>query len=128
MKNNYAASAVYLAFAGAPVQGYEIHMGISHGPALERPALHLDGRTDGAISEDGQILGTYLHGLFDAPTACDALLAWAGLEAPQSPDHIARREAGIDRLADAVEQHLDTRMLEQLFGLTPSQAARRQAP
>ena len=117
-----------LALAGAPVQGYEIHMGISRGPALERPALHLDGRTDGAISEDGQILGTYLHGLFDTPAACDALLAWAGLEAPQSPDHIARREAGIERLADAVEQHLDTRMLEQLFGLTPSQTARRQAP
>ncbi len=106
-----------LALASAPVQGYEIHMGISHGPALERPALHLDGRTDGAISEDGQIFGTYLHGLFDTPAACDVLLAWAGLEAPQSPDHIARREAGIDRLADAVEQHLDTRMLEQLFGL-----------
>lgn len=117
-----------LALASAPVQGYEIHMGISHGPALERPALHLDGRTDGAISEDGQILGTYLHGLFDTPAACDALLAWAGLEAPQSPDHIAQREAGIERLADAVEQHLDTRMLERLFGLTPSQAARRQAP
>ena len=117
-----------LALASAPVQGYEIHMGISHGPALERPALHLNGRTDGAISEDGQILGTYLHGLFDVPAACDALLAWAGLEAPQSPDHIARREAGIDRLADAVEQYLDTRMLEKLFGLTPSQSARRQAP
>lgn len=117
-----------LALASAPVQGYEIHMGISHGPALERPALHLDGRTDGAISEDGQILGTYLHGLFDTPAACDALLAWAGLAAPQSPDHIAQREAGIERLADAVEQHLDMRMLERLFGLTPSQAARRQAP
>ena len=117
-----------LALASAPVQGYEIHMGISRGPALERPALHLNGRTDGAISEDGQILGTYLHGLFDVPAACDALLAWAGLEAPQSPDHIARREAGIDRLADAVEQYLDTRMLEKLFGLTPSQSARRQAP
>lgn len=103
--------------ASAPVQGYEIHMGISHGPALERPALCLDGRTDGAISEDGQILGTYLHGLFDTPAACDALLAWAGLAAPRSPDHIAQREAGIERLADAVEQHLDTRMLEQLFGL-----------
>ena len=118
-----------LAFAAAaPAHGYEIHLGVSRGPALERPALHLDGRTDGAISEDGQILGTYLHGLFDTPAACDALLAWAGLEAPQSPDHIARREAGIERLADAVEQHLDTRMLEQLFGLTPSQTARRQAP
>ncbi|MBI3574869.1 MAG: cobyric acid synthase, partial [Gammaproteobacteria bacterium] len=117
-----------LAFASAPVQGYEIHMGISRGPALEHPVLHLDGRTDGAVSEDGQILGTYLHGLFDTPAACDALLAWVGLEAPQSPDHIARREAGIERLADAVEQHLDVRALEQLFGLTPSQAARRQVP
>ena len=45
----------------APVTGYEIHMGVSSGPALQRPAVHLAERTDGAISADGQILGTYLH-------------------------------------------------------------------
>ena len=40
-------------------------MGVSSGPALERPALHVGGRDDGAIDVHGQVLGTYLHGLFD---------------------------------------------------------------
>lgn len=96
-----------LAFGDAPVTGYEIHCGVSRGTALARPLVRLDGRHDGAISEDGQILGTYLHGLFESRPACDALLEWAGLAAPQTPDYHALREAALDRLADACEEHLD---------------------
>ncbi len=103
----------------APVSGYEIHMGVSSGPALQRPAVHLAERTDGAISADGQILGTYLHGLFDHPAACDALLAWAGLAAPLTPDYRALREQHIDRLADAVEQHLNFEHLAHCLPLKP---------
>ncbi|MDO9012898.1 MAG: cobyric acid synthase [Gallionella sp.] len=106
---------------GAAVAGYEIHAGITLGAALNNPALHLerDGEIfpDGAISEDGQILATYLHGLFESTSATDALLRWAGLKNVQTPDYQARREADIDRLADAVEQHLDTAQLRRLFGL-----------
>ncbi|MFZ5511382.1 MAG: cobyric acid synthase [Pseudomonadota bacterium] len=94
--------------AGAPVAGYEIHMGVSRGPALARPALRLaDGRGDGVLSEDGQILATYVHGLFDTPEALAALLAWAGHRPRQRVDLAARREADIERLADALERHLD---------------------
>ena len=89
------------------------------GPALQRPAVHLAGRTDGAISADGQILGTYLHGLFDHPAACAALLAWAGLAAPLTPDYRALREQHIDRLADAVEQHLNFEHLAHCLPLKP---------
>jgi adenosylcobyric acid synthase len=97
-----------LALPGAaPVSGYEIHMGETRGPALARPALHLEGRDDGALSEDGQILGTYLHGLFESAEGCSALLAWAGLAAPRRIDYLAIREQNFDRLADALEQHLD---------------------
>jgi len=103
----------------APVTGYEIHMGVSSGPALQWPAVHLTERTDGAISADGQILGTYLHGLFDHPAACDALLAWAGLAAPHTPDYRALREQHIDRLADAVEQHLNFELLAHCLPLKP---------
>ena len=99
---------------GAAVEGYEIHMGISRGAALARPAVELDGRTDGALSADGQILGTYLHGLFDHPAARDALLAWAGLAVRPAPDYRALREAGIERLADTLEASLDPGMLAQL--------------
>ena len=95
---------------GVPVKGYEIHMGVSEGPALARPALRLfddaDSRDDGAISEDGQILATYLHGLFDAPDACQALLHWAGLDDAARVDYDERRLASIDTLADAVAKHV----------------------
>jgi adenosylcobyric acid synthase len=89
------------------VSGYEIHCGISAGPALQHPSVHLAGRDDGAVSADGQVIGTYLHGLFDEPAACDALLTWASLRHARSPDYPALRKAQLDRLADAAEQHLD---------------------
>ncbi|MEH6419137.1 cobyric acid synthase [Pseudomonas sp. CGJS7] len=107
-----------LAFADVAVGGYEIHCGISSGAALARPAVHLDdGRGDGAVSDDGQILGTYLHGVFDQPEALAALLRWAGLAQAQALDLHSLREDGIDRLADAVQAHLDTEALAGLFGL-----------
>jgi len=104
-----------LVLADAPVSGYEIHAGVSAGPALLRPTARLDGRDDGAISADRRVFGTYLHGLFDRKEACDALLRWAGLEAPAPLDYEALREAGIERMADAVEQHLDWGKLDRIL-------------
>jgi adenosylcobyric acid synthase len=89
------------AFAAASVRGYEIHMGVSHGPSLENPAFHIDGRAEGARSTDSQIIGTYLHGLFDHPEACSALLQWAGLDSDVVIDLAALREQSLDRIADA---------------------------
>ncbi|WP_028240828.1 cobyric acid synthase [Stutzerimonas azotifigens] len=110
------AGALWL--EGAPVSGYEIHAGVSRGPALDRPAVTLaDGRTDGALSVDGQLCGTYLHGLFQNPAACTALLRWAGLRQAETADYAALRERDIERLADLVEAHLDTARLRALCGL-----------
>jgi adenosylcobyric acid synthase len=106
-----------LAIADAPVAGYEIHAGTSTGPALARPALRLDHGPDGALSDDGQIIATYLHGLFDRPAAQRALLAWAGLDDATAVDADAQAETAIDRLADAVETHLDTAALRALLDL-----------
>ncbi|WLG38061.1 cobyric acid synthase [Pseudomonas rhodesiae] len=102
------------------VSGYEIHAGVTSGQALASPAVRLDdGRHDGARSADGQILGTYLHGLFETPAACSALLRWAGLADVQEVDYHALRERDIERLADLVEQHLDTDLLRSLCGVAP---------
>lgn len=107
-----------LALDDAPVAGYEIHAGVSHGPALANPAARLDdGRCDGALSEDGQVLGTYLHGLFESPTAREVLLRWAGLDEVEAIDYHALRERDIERLADLVEAHLDTGLLRELCGV-----------
>ncbi|GAB7538936.1 cobyric acid synthase [Burkholderia sp. 3C] len=110
----------HLADGGANVAGYEIHMGETRGPALDAPALLLDEahgehgvRGDGARSADGQILATYVHGLFDAPAACAALLDWAGLDGAEAVDWAALREASIERLADTLGAHLD---LDRVFG------------
>ena len=92
---------------GAAVSGYEIHMGSSSGAALALPAFTIDGRAEGARSSDGQIIGTYLHGLFDLPDACAALLRWAGLDSAHIVDTAALREASLDRLADAAQPLLD---------------------
>ncbi|HYD78630.1 MAG TPA: cobyric acid synthase [Paucimonas sp.] len=89
--------------AEIPVSGYEIHMGISRGAALARPAFLIGGRPEGARSADDQILGTYLHGAFDTPQACAALLRWAGLDSAAGVDLARLREQSIDRIADAAE-------------------------
>ncbi|NOT99540.1 MAG: cobyric acid synthase CobQ, partial [Sideroxydans sp.] len=107
-----------LCLAGnAAVSGYEIHAGITTGAALANPLLRLGEERDGAISADGKILATYVHGLFDERAACAAMLRWAGLDEVQSVDYAARREADLERLADAVAQHLDTQKLAGLFGV-----------
>lgn len=105
-----------LAQDGARVSGYEIHCGRSSGPAFDRPFCRLDdGRDDGARSVDDQVLGTYLHGVFDDPAALASLLRWAGLREAQPLDMRALREASLERLADAIETHLDTRRLRDLL-------------
>jgi adenosylcobyric acid synthase len=101
---------------GEAVVGYEIHAGVSTGAALEHPLLDLGGRPDGVRDPGGQILATYVHGLFDAPEAQAALLHWAGLDAAPAIDLNALREASLDRLADAVAQHLDDDAWRHVLG------------
>lgn len=99
-----------------PLSGYEIHNGVTTGAALERPLMSLEGRPDGAVSQDGQVSGGYVHGLFDRPESCNALLQRAGLTSTAAVDYHAHREEALNRLADTLEQHLDSRWLrENLF-------------
>ncbi len=94
-----------------PVTGYEIHCGVSAGSGMNHFSILLDdGRTEGCLSPDNKILGTYLHGLFDHPQSCDALMQWAGLAKPESIDLATVRERQLDRLADTLEQTLDERL------------------
>ena len=98
--------------APVPMRGYEIHMGVTRGAALATPAVKFDdGRTDGVLTDD--IIGTYCHGLFDHPEALTTLLAWAGASDITAVDLAARREADLDRLADAVEASLDWKILSR---------------
>ncbi len=96
------------ATTGAPVHGYEMHVGITHGAGTDRPMLHLTGRTDGAVAASGRVMGCYLHGLFAADAFRRAFLA--RLRPGRSPSALAfeaELDATLDRLADHLQQHLD---------------------
>ena len=95
-----------LASGGGAFDGYEMHIGRTTGPAAARPFVQLDdGRPDGAMSEDGRVAGTYVHGLFLAD-ACRA--AWLGAAGARSlGGHDAGIDAALDAIAAALEAHVD---------------------
>ena len=91
---------------GAPFSGYEIHLGETGGPDRARPLCHLNGRPEGAISADGLVAGSYVHGLLGLAAQRKAWLARIGVEAT-GPDHHADVNAALDELAAAFERHVD---------------------
>lgn len=99
-------------FDGADVEGYEIHCGQTTGTALANPMIRFeDGRSDGVVSADKQVMGTYLHGLFDTPSGCTSILQWVGLDEAEPVDFQLRREQDLNRLADVVETAIDIEKL-----------------
>ena len=89
---------------GAPVTGYEMHVGKTHGPGIGRPMLDLLGRFDGAVSPDGRVSGCYVHGLFASDTFRTEFLQRLR---PDVRAEIAY-EAGIDRVLDDLADHLES--------------------
>jgi adenosylcobyric acid synthase len=106
-----------LVATGEPVTGYEIHVGETLGPGAARPFLvHADGRPDGAVSPDGRIAGTYVHGLFDGGEARAAILRpLGGLSA--GGDHGVRVEAALDEIAGILAGSLDINAIVGMAGL-----------
>lgn len=105
--------------------GYEIHCGVSTGPGLEQGVFSIEGdhpRCDGALSADGQILATYIHGLFDNPQALAAILQWAesATVAFTEFDINEHREQQLNRLADTLEQHMNSDWLASLQAQNPA--------
>src|SRR5262245_28083076 len=101
--------------AGAPFAGYEMHMGVTTGPDCTRPFGKLaDGTPEGAMSADGRVTGTYIHGLFadDRQRA-----AWLD-RLTAGPARIAY-EPMIDAVLDALAAHLSMQVdLDRLLSLT----------
>ncbi|EOW2076317.1 cobyric acid synthase [Vibrio mimicus] len=93
-------------------QGYEIHAGRSTwAEDQESPILLSDGSVDGLVSDCNQLFGTYLHGIFDRPETALRVCQWAGAAEIEQYDHRAVQERAIDRIADAIEEHLDLKLL-----------------
>jgi len=101
-----AAPGAWGGVTGEAVRGYEIHMGRTTTTAA--PLINLEGRTDGAVSTDGRVAGTYLHGLLHNDGLRRALLAGLGRRGEASSgDSEAIREAAFDRLAAVVRASID---------------------
>jgi adenosylcobyric acid synthase len=101
---------------GAPFRGYEMHVGRTDGPDRTRPLLRFgDGRTDGAVSADGRVRATYVHGLFNDDAQRAALLSWFGARA-SGFSHEAEIERVLDALADHLERDIDLDRLLSLAG------------
>jgi adenosylcobyric acid synthase len=89
------------------VAGYEMHIGRTIGAGTQRPLLRLDdGRLDGAVSADGRVSGTYLHGFFAGDAQRAAWLVRLGMPA-SSLIYDALVEETLDALAAHLEAHLD---------------------
>jgi adenosylcobyric acid synthase len=99
---------------GVPLDGYEMHMGVTRGPATATPLVRFgDGRVDGAISPDGRVAGTYVHGFFADDRQRAAWIARLGGTAV-GPSYEAEVETTLDALAKHLEAHMDVDRLLSL--------------
>lgn len=117
------ANGAYASFSGLDVEGYEIHMGQSILHPEAQPFCSLITQS-GEEKEDGcvhdAVIGTYLHGLFDADTFRSAFLRYAYKHAgipwksERMPDRKTYRQQQYDILEQAIRQHLD---LDAIYGM-----------
>jgi adenosylcobyric acid synthase len=111
VRNSSAHSAEY----DVTLSGYQIHLGVTQGADCERPAAIVDGLADGAVSADGRIMGTYLHGLFGSDAYRARLLQSFGLSG-EGGKYRESVDQALDEVAGGLEQHLDPHWLAGLFG------------
>ncbi|NKM56433.1 cobyric acid synthase [Rhizobium anhuiense] len=111
VRNSHARSTEY----DAPLAGYQIHLGITRGPDCDRPSAIIDGTPDGALSADGRIMGTYLHGLFGSDAYRARLLQSFGLSGERK-NYRESVDQALDEIAGDLERHLDARWLAGLLG------------
>jgi adenosylcobyric acid synthase len=105
--------------------GYEIHMGQTHCAPPTQPRFRITheagkstDRFDGSVSADGSVWGTYLHGVFDAPTFRRRILNQLRLRrnwAPLPPSTNSHAAEALDSLAALIRDHLDLAILEEIL-------------
>jgi adenosylcobyric acid synthase len=103
---------------GAPIEGYEIHMGQTTGADRQRGWLDMGHGPEGAMSLDGRIMGTYLHGLFSSDRFRDTFLTALGA-APTDPaapntGYDDMVDQTLDALADHIERYMDVDLIWSL--------------
>ncbi len=104
--------------SGQNVIGYEIHMGQTSNDLPFSEITSREGKQisslDGAVSDDGRVWGTYLHGIFENDNLRIAWLQSLDIQPLSAPFH-ERRIADYDRLADVLEESLNTPLLDRII-------------
>jgi len=98
---------------GMPFKGYEMHMGVTQGPDCARPFATVEGKPEGAVSKNGRIIGTYVHGLFADDRQRSAWLERLGA-GPANVAYDELVETTLDRLAKHLATFVD---LDRLLSL-----------
>ncbi|MFZ5641636.1 MAG: cobyric acid synthase [Bacillota bacterium] len=126
---------------GLSVTGYEIHMGrsqlapgVEHGFRITERSTRPADVLDGAVSGDGRVFGTYIHGIFDSDTFRRHILnlirqekGWGPLEEEKVITVREQREKDFDKLAEVVRSSLDIDKIYEIMGLEPAAEERRQS-
>lgn len=116
-----AAKVLTGPFAGAAMEGHEIHMGRTKRLAGQPLCRLENGQEEGAMQ--GNVFGTYLHGFFDESSLTEALASWLlarkgiAQEAFRPQSHREYQQSQYDLLADAVRASLDLDAVYQVMGL-----------
>jgi adenosylcobyric acid synthase len=112
-----------------PIKGYEIHMGQTVLGQKAKPFIQLTERLnkpvdvlDGAISDDGLVMGSYIHGLFDEGAFTKAFINLIRQEKGILPENHtdmtfeAFKENEYDKLADLIRRHIDLKKVYEILG------------
>ncbi len=107
-----ALAGPWAALSGVEVRGYEIH----HGQTAQHPAMAAKGDVAREVlpglawqNAAGNVLGLYLHGVFEDAAALQALFGQAGAQ------QVPTLESVFDGLADYIEQHFEPGVLDALI-------------
>jgi adenosylcobyric acid synthase len=110
---------LYLQQKNVAVRGYEIHAGNSQLISNTQDDFHnlltIEGKSHGLLSDDNQIAGCYLHGLFDTTDALGLVVNWLGSDINQGVSIDELENIAINRISDACQKYLDMGKIDQLL-------------
>ena len=98
------------------IDGYEIHIGKTFGEDCKRPVFYINDRYDGAMSEDGKVLGTYIHGVFHNKELIEWLfkICDKNITNDKISDYNKILDENLDDLSDHLEGYVDWKLILEL--------------
>lgn len=121
-KELHAVQGVHLE-SGEAVRGYEMHMGDTRGDSGLSPWLRLGSRDEGAVSTDGKVMGSYVHGLFAADGFRHSFLSAIKSRQYSGLRYDVKVESTLDELARHLAEHVDLDLMLETAAKRPAYTA-----